>query len=171
MAMFRRGIIIETPRRLKGMRLAGTEAYHRVRVASPGALQRLGWRYEGGCAYGFTPAHQPLHRATRRRGRLRSQDDVMVAPYEFYPWPRPAHGMSRVLVRLCNAWGRLPHGASGEIVWRQAGWSNFRNVAKSALLSPRGAVKVSHTSPFENTKSDPATHPRWSSREHGHQRG
>ena len=32
-------------------------------------------------------------------------------------------------------------------------------------------VKVSHTSPFENTKSDPATHPRWSSREHGHQRG
>ena len=44
------------------MRLAGTEAYHRVRVASPGALQRLGWRYEGG-ANGFTPAHQPLHRA------------------------------------------------------------------------------------------------------------
>ena len=45
---------------------------------------------------------------TGRRGRLRSQDDVMVAPYEFYPWPRPAHGMSRVLVRLCNARGRLP---------------------------------------------------------------
>ena len=44
MAMFRRGIIIETPRRLKGMRLAGTEAYHRVRVASPEVLQRLRWR-------------------------------------------------------------------------------------------------------------------------------
>ena len=44
MAMFRRGIIIETPRRLKRMRLAGTEAYHRVRVASPEVLQRLRWR-------------------------------------------------------------------------------------------------------------------------------
>ena len=33
----------------------GIVAYHRVRVASPGALQRLGWRYEGG-AHGFTPA-------------------------------------------------------------------------------------------------------------------
>ena len=29
------------------MRLAGTEAYHRVRVASPEVLQRLRWRYEG----------------------------------------------------------------------------------------------------------------------------
>ena len=59
------------PRRLRvsaavvdvlGMAVAGAAAYHRVRVASPGALQRLGWRYEGG-ANGFTPAHQPLHRA------------------------------------------------------------------------------------------------------------
>ena len=117
-------------------------------------------------------SHQHTNLFTGRRGRLRSQDDVMVAPYEFYPWPRPAHGMSRVLVRLCNARGRLPQGASGEIGWRQAGWSNFRNGAKSALLSPICTVKASHTRPFENhTKSDPATGPWWSSREHGHQRG
>ena len=43
-----------------GMAVAGAAACHLLRVASPGALQRLGWRYEGGCAYGFTPAHQPL---------------------------------------------------------------------------------------------------------------
>ena len=45
------------PRRLRasaavvdvlGMAVAGAAAYHRVRVASPGALQRLGWRYEEG---------------------------------------------------------------------------------------------------------------------------
>ena len=124
----------------------------------------------GGCAWIHTST--PTSSQGRRRGRPRSQDDVMVAPYEFYPWPRPAHGMSRVLIRLCNARGQLPQGASGEIGWRQAGWSNFRNGAKSALLSPRCTVKASHTRPFENhTKSDPATRPWWSSREHGHQRG
>ena len=42
--------------------LAALAACHRVRVASPGALQRLGWHNEGG-APGFKPAHQPLHRA------------------------------------------------------------------------------------------------------------
>ena len=169
LALFRREIIIEPLLRLKGVGVAGTAACHRLRVASPEVLQRLGWRNDGGCAWIHTST--PTSSQGRRRWRPRSQDDVMVAPYEFYPWPRPAHGMSRVLVKLCNARGQLPQGASGEIGWRQAGWSNFRNGAKSALLSPRGAVKVSHTSPFENTKSDPATHPRWSSREHGHQRG
>jgi hypothetical protein len=44
------------------MAVATLAAYHRVRVASPEVLQRLRWRYEGG-AHGFTPAHQPLHRA------------------------------------------------------------------------------------------------------------
>jgi hypothetical protein len=144
--------------------LAALAACHRLRVASPEALQCLGWRdwalpgappftppptpplsrlrvvsvppRSGGCAgdgrrgsrgipsgsgsiAGCTTASRMalrggcewIHTSTptssqgRRRGRPRSQDDVMVAPYEFSPWPRAAHGMSRVLVRLCNARG------------------------------------------------------------------
>ena len=64
----------------------------------------------------------------------------------------------------------MPQGASGEIGCH-ADWSNFKKRAKSALLSPRGTGKASPTRLFENTKSDPATRPWWSSREHGHQRG
>ena len=37
-------------------------AWHRLRVASPEMVQRLGWRNLGP-AHGYTPAHQPLHRA------------------------------------------------------------------------------------------------------------
>jgi len=123
------------------MRLAGTEAYHRVRVASPEVLQRLRWRnwalpgappstppptppprrlrasaavvevveeaadgrrdprgipsgsgsiaggataspmaLRGGCAWIHTST--PTSSQGRRRWRPRSQDDVMVAPYE-----------------------------------------------------------------------------------------
>jgi hypothetical protein len=87
----------------------------------------------GGCAWIHTST--PTSSQGRRRGRPRSQDDVMVAPYEFYPWPRPAHGMSRVLVKVCNARGQLPQGASGEIGWRQAGrgQSNFQKRGEICL--------------------------------------
>ena len=59
------------PRRLRasaaavevlGVGLASLAACHRLRVASPEMMQRLGWRNLGP-AHGFTPAHQPLHRA------------------------------------------------------------------------------------------------------------
>ena len=46
---------------------AALAACHRVRVASPGALQRLGWHNEGGRATG---------RAVRRRGTPRSRHDA-----------------------------------------------------------------------------------------------
>ena len=80
------------PRRLRasaaavevlGVGLASLAACHRLRVASPEMTQRLGWRNLGP-AHGFTPAHQPPSQG-RRRGRSRSQDDVMVAPYECDP--------------------------------------------------------------------------------------
>ena len=62
---------------------------------------------------------------------------------------------------LCNARGRLPPGASGEIGWRQAGrgQSNFRNGAKSALLIVREALGKPAT-----RRDRSRTRPRWSSR-------
>ena len=67
-----------------------------------------------------------------------------------WPWLTPV--MSCATLRLCNGAGTAAtEGASGEIGWRHADWSNFRNGAKSALLSPRGTGKTSHTKPFEDS--------------------
>ena len=100
------------------MRLAGTEAYHRVRVASPEVLQRLRWRNEG--TPGFTPAHQPLHRAgdagrhdlgtTPRLRRTRNLHIVSANAWR----------MLWATLGLCNGAGRLPQVASDEIRWRHA---------------------------------------------------
>ena len=61
-----------------------------------------------------------------------------------WPWLTPVMSCATLRLWCATARGRLPQGASGEIGWRHADWSNFRNGAKSALLSPRGTGKTSH---------------------------
>ena len=53
-------------------------------------------------------------------------DDVMVAPYEFYPWPRPTHGMPCVTLRLRNGAGTAATGRFRRDWVAHADWSNFR---------------------------------------------
>jgi len=113
----------------------------------------------------------PASSQDMRRWTPQSRDDVMVAPYEFYPWPRPTHGMPCVTLRLRNGAGTAATGRFRRDWVAPCRLVKFQKRAKSALPSPRGTWKASPMRPFENTKSDPATHPRWSSHEHGHQSG
>jgi hypothetical protein len=99
----------------------------------------------GGHASGFTPAHQPLHRAgdagrhdlgtTPRLRRTRNLHIVSANAWR----------MLWATLGLCNGAGRLPQVASDEIRWRQASWPNFINWANSVLLSPRGTGHFSST--------------------------
>ena len=78
--------------------------------------------------------------------------------------------MPYFILRLCNGTNTVAQGRVGEIRWCQAGWPNFRYGVKPALLSPGATQHVSHTILCECTKSDLATRPPCSSREHDLQR-
>ena len=62
------------------------------------------------------------------------------------------------------------HGIAQSAQRGDCGGLGFNRV-KVGLVGGTGIRMVCHMRPFENTKSDPATLPRWSSREHGHREG
>jgi hypothetical protein len=131
-----RGSVVEVVR----MAVATLAACLRLRVAYRRRLYSVSDGATMGGAPGFTPTHQPLHRAgdagrhdLGTTPRLRRTRNVHSLGLSANAWD----AMWGTLGVYATARGRLLQVASDEIRWRQASWPNFINGANSALLSPR----------------------------------